>query len=146
MCSLSQYCCVTQSWCARSRQERPGVATFSAYDDSSGHVNNGYLSVSHFVCVECELTPEKIGVWSRVPDPSKNERASPHDLVEIDVLTCQSQRHQLASISLCRNCRSYLDQKRQGHGLGHIRHTSYPCDLQTLADMVPGVSRSCFPT
>jgi hypothetical protein len=85
----------------------------------SRHVNNGYLSVSHLVCLECELTPEKIGARSRVPDLSKNERASPRDPVKFLCSRAMVREVSLTVLLTFRASigfhRSYLDQRRQWH-------------------------------
>jgi hypothetical protein len=118
-------------WSPRSRQETLGVATFFyPMTTISRHVNNGYISVSHFVCVECELTPEKIGAWSRVPDSSQNERASPQRPCWIYALRVPAiARGAILAFlyCLCWNTRPYLDQKRPGQSPIQATHaTSRP--------------------
>jgi hypothetical protein len=110
------------------------------------HVDNGYISVSHFVCVKCELTPEKIGAWSRVPDSVQNERASPprvHDLVGFDVPRVPAIARG-AILALCpplcpgKTVHIWTRSVKDPAWASSENNTSYPCDLQTLADLAPG--------
>jgi hypothetical protein len=143
----SQHRCVIQTPVASfSTRDAWCSDNFPIMTTTRRHVNNGYPSVSHFGCLECELTPEKIGAWSRVPDPSKNERASPHDLAEFNASACHVERRHFDDSSLCRDTRPYPDQQRQGHGLRSIRRYKPPMRSPDLGRHGTWVGRSCFPT